>query len=58
MLRLYNPQKGRVFTSRDIVFSESTKYFESIKIKSPTDRPLDLDCDPSWIIVQKWDLWE
>jgi hypothetical protein len=42
---LYDSQKYRVFTSRDVEFPESTKCLESTRIKSPTDLPLNLDSD-------------
>jgi hypothetical protein len=47
ILQLYNPQQPPVFTSRDVVFPESTHHLESTKIESPTDLSLDLDSDAS-----------
>jgi hypothetical protein len=58
ILRLYNPQKRRVFTSRDVVFPDSTNHLESTKIESPFDLPLNLGNDTPWTIEQKRDLWE
>jgi hypothetical protein len=58
ILRLYNPQKRRLFTSGDVVFPESTKRLESTEIKSPADIPLYLDNDIPYTIEQKHDLWE
>jgi hypothetical protein len=58
ILRLYNPQKHRVCTSRDVVFPDSTKRLESIEIESPANLPLNLDHDIPWTIEQKRDLWE
>jgi hypothetical protein len=58
ILWLYNPQKYRVFRSKDVVFSESTIRLESITIKSQANLPLDLDDDAPWTIELKWDSWE
>jgi hypothetical protein len=41
----YDCQKRRVFTSRDIVFPDSTKRLELTEIESPADLPLNLDND-------------
>jgi hypothetical protein len=56
ILRLYNSKKRRVFTSRDVVFPESTKYLESIKIELQPNLPLDRDNNTPCTIEQKWDL--
>jgi hypothetical protein len=45
ILRLYDPQMRRVITCSDVVFSESKKCLESIKIELQTNLPLDLDDD-------------
>jgi hypothetical protein len=45
ILRLYDPHMHRVFTSRDVVFPDSTKCLESTKIELPADLFLDLDSD-------------
>jgi hypothetical protein len=50
ILRLSDPHKCRVFTSRDVVFPNSTKCLESIEIKSPADLPFDLDNDAPWML--------
>jgi hypothetical protein len=47
-----NLQKHRVFTFRDVVFSESTKCLELTKIESPTNLPLDLDSNTPYMIEQ------
>jgi hypothetical protein len=58
ILQLYDPQKCRVFSSRDVVFPDSTKRLELIEIKSPADLPFNLDNDTPWTIEEKQDLWE
>jgi hypothetical protein len=58
ILRLYDPKKHRVYTSRVAVFPDSTKRCESTEIESPTDPPLNLDNNTPWTIEQKRDLWE
>jgi hypothetical protein len=45
ILQIYILQKRRVFTSRDVVFPDSTKRLESTEIESPPDLPLNLDND-------------
>jgi hypothetical protein len=50
ILRLYNSQKRRVFTCRDVVFPDSTKCLESAEIESLADLPLNLDNDTPWTI--------
>jgi hypothetical protein len=57
-LRLYDPQKCRVFTFRDIVFPVSIKRLKSTEIESSVDIPLHLYNDTPWTIEQKRDLWE
>jgi hypothetical protein len=58
ILRLDDPQKGRVFTSRNVVFPDSTKCLESTEIELPADLTLNLHTDIPWMIDQKRDLWE
>jgi hypothetical protein len=58
LLRLYSPQKHRLFTSRDVVFPDSTKCLKSTKIESLPDLPIDQDDNAPWTIDQKRDLWE
>jgi hypothetical protein len=45
IMRLYDAQPRRVFTSRDVVFPDSTKRLGSTEIESPADIPLNLDND-------------
>jgi hypothetical protein len=56
ILRLYNPPKHRVFTSRDVVFPDSTKRLESTEIESPPNLPRNLDIDTPWTIELKRDV--
>jgi hypothetical protein len=53
ILRLYDPQKYRIFTSMDIVFSESTKCLELTKIELLANIPLDQDDNTTSPIKQK-----
>jgi hypothetical protein len=45
ILRLYKPQKAKVFTSEDVESPRSTKYLELTKIKSLSNLVLHLDSD-------------
>jgi hypothetical protein len=45
IFKLYDPHKHRVFTSRDVVFPDSTKRLESIEIELLADLPFGLDND-------------
>jgi hypothetical protein len=58
IVQLYDSQKCGVFTSRDVVFLESTKCLESAKIVSPTDLSLNLDSNTPWTRDKQCDLWE
>jgi hypothetical protein len=58
ILRLYDPHKHQVFPSRNVIFLDSTKCFESIESKSPADLPFDLDNYAHWTIEENPDLWE
>jgi hypothetical protein len=58
ILCLYDHQKRRVCTSKDLVFPDFTKHLDSTEIELPADLPLDQDKDIPWTIAQKRDLWE
>jgi hypothetical protein len=52
ILRFYDPHKRRIYTSRDVVFPDSTKCLESTEIESLANLLLDLDDDATWTIEQ------
>jgi hypothetical protein len=53
-LQLYDPHKRRLFTSRDVVFPDSTKCLDSTRLETLDDLPFDLDNKEPWTIEQKW----